>query len=88
MLYNVGVNYDEQYPIYPSDREFPQRWHVIGTPRLKKECLHYISEVCVDMRPLSLRRAMDECLIPDAVTNHDGSVISSSEPQDGRASIL
>jgi len=59
-LYNVVVNHEEQYSIWPVDREIPAGWRTAGKSGLKPECLAYINEVWTDMRPLSLRRQMQE----------------------------
>jgi MbtH protein len=37
----------------------PAGWRVVGKQGPKADCLAYIDEVWTDMRPLSLRRAMD-----------------------------
>ena len=57
---NVVVNDEEQYSIWPVDREIPLGWRAVGKSGLKAECLAYIEEVWTDMRPLSLRRVMAE----------------------------
>jgi MbtH protein len=59
-LYQVVVNDEEQYSLWPAGREIPLGWRSVGESRSKAECLEYISRVWTDMRPLSLRRAMDE----------------------------
>ena len=59
-LYKVVVNAEEQYSIWPADRENPLGWRDAGKTGLKDECLAHIKEVWTDMRPLSLRRAMEE----------------------------
>lgn len=58
-IYRVVVNHEEQYSIWPADRVNPLGWEDAGKSGTKAECLAYISEVWTDMRPLSLRRAMD-----------------------------
>jgi MbtH protein len=58
-VFNVVVNHEEQYSIWPADRESPAGWREAGTSGTKDECLAYISDVWTDMRPLSLRKAMD-----------------------------
>jgi MbtH protein len=58
-IYKVVVNDEEQYSIWFADRETPPGWREVGRQGLKEECLSYIEEVWTDMRPLSLRRAMD-----------------------------
>ena len=59
-VYSVVVNHEEQYSIWPAARELPAGWHSVGKQGLKPECLEYINEVWTDMRPLSLRRQMEE----------------------------
>lgn len=59
-VYKVVVNHEEQYSIWPSDRENPIGWKDVGKNGLKQECLDYIKEVWTDMRPLSLRKKMQE----------------------------
>ena len=57
--YTVVINHEEQYSIWPSDREIPTGWKTVGKTGTKAECLAYIEEVWTDMRPLSLRKRMD-----------------------------
>jgi MbtH protein len=57
--YCVVVNHEEQYSIWPADREKPLGWRGVGKTGPKAECLAYIKEVWTDMRPLSLRKKMD-----------------------------
>ena len=59
-VYNVVVNHEEQYSIWPADRENAPGWTAVGKSGLKAECLAYIKEVWTDMRPLSLRKSMDQ----------------------------
>ena len=57
--YKVVINHEEQYSIWPVDRENPLGWQDSGPSGPKAECLAYIKEVWTDMRPLSLREKMD-----------------------------
>lgn len=57
-IYKVVVNHEEQYSIWPADRENPPGWRDVGKSGTKAECLAYIEEVWTDMRPLSLRKQM------------------------------
>lgn len=57
--YTVVVNHEEQYSIWPAHREVPLGWREVGVRGTKAECLAHIEQVWTDMRPLSLRRAMD-----------------------------
>jgi MbtH protein len=58
--FEVVVNHEEQYSIWPADREPPGGWRKAGKLGKKAECLSFINEVWTDMRPLSLRKKMDE----------------------------
>jgi MbtH protein len=59
-IYKVVLNHEEQYSIWPVDRENAPGWRDAGKSGPKAECLEYIKEVWTDMRPLSLRKAMAE----------------------------
>ncbi len=59
-IYRVVVNHEEQYSIWPAEREIPLGWLDAGKTGIKSECLDYIKEVWTDMRPLSLRKKMEE----------------------------
>ena len=58
--YKVVLNHEEQYSIWPADRENPLGWSDAGKIGTKAQCLAFINEVWTDMRPLSLRRLMEE----------------------------
>ncbi|MET9351218.1 MbtH family protein [Streptomyces termitum] len=57
-LYDVVINGEEQYSIWPRLREVPAGWTATGFSGSKEECVAHVDEVWTDMRPLSLRRAM------------------------------
>lgn len=59
-IYKVVLNHEEQYSIWPIDRENALGWRDAGKSGTKDECLAYIKEVWTDMRPLSLRKKMEE----------------------------
>lgn len=59
-LYHVVINEEEQYSIWPDYRQIPAGWRSVGKTGLKQDCLDYIKEVWTDMRPLSLRRQMEQ----------------------------
>ncbi|HBB30695.1 MAG TPA: MbtH family protein [Cyanobacteria bacterium UBA8803] len=59
-IYKVVVNQEEQYSIWPNYKEIPLGWKDTGKSGHKQECLAYIKEVWTDMRPLSLRKKMEE----------------------------
>jgi len=54
--YRVVVNHEEQYSIWPAERDLPPGWRDTGTTGGKADCLAHIKEVWIDLRPLSLRR--------------------------------
>jgi MbtH protein len=58
--YQVVINHEEQYSIWFADKEIPPGWRPVGKGGPKAECLAYIEEVWTDMRPLSLRKSMQE----------------------------
>jgi MbtH protein len=58
-IYKVVLNHEEQYSIWPANRENARGWRDAGRNGSKEECLAYIKEVWTDMRPLSLRKQMD-----------------------------
>ena len=58
--YVVVVNPEEQYSIWPEGRAVPAGWKDVGTRGAKQDCLAYIGKVWTDMRPLSLRKKMEE----------------------------
>lgn len=59
-IYRVVINHEEQYSIWPVGRELPLGWREAGKSGPQEECLAYIKEVWTDMRPLSLRKKMEE----------------------------
>ena len=59
-IYRVVINHEEQYSIWPADRENALGWNDVGITGTKQEVMDYIKEVWTDMRPLSLRKKMEE----------------------------
>ena len=59
-IYKVVLNHEEQYSTWPADKENALGWTDAGKSGTKAECLAHIKEVWTDMRPLSLRRRMEE----------------------------
>ncbi|MFP4436433.1 MAG: MbtH family protein [Chloroflexaceae bacterium] len=57
--YKVVVNHEEQYSIWPRERENPPGWNDAGKHGTREACLAYIEEVWTDMRPRSLRERTD-----------------------------
>ena len=59
-IYRAVINHEEQYSIWPADRELPLGWEDAGFSGQKDACLAHIQEVWTDMRPLSLRKQMGQ----------------------------
>lgn len=60
IIYKVVLNHEEQYSIWPADKVIPNGWREAGKSGAKSECMAYIEKVWIDMRPLSLRKKMEE----------------------------
>lgn len=58
-VFDVVINDEEQYSIWPTYREIPGGWRAVGFRGSKDECLDHIEKVWTDMRPLSLRKALE-----------------------------
>lgn len=58
-LYEVVINEELQYSMWPAGEQLPAGWKLAGKSGTKQECLDYIKEVWTDMRPLSLRKKLD-----------------------------
>jgi MbtH protein len=56
--FKVLINHEEQYSFWPADLPVPGGWDevLVGS---KQECDDYVNEHWTDMRPKSLRVAMD-----------------------------
>ena len=60
-IYTVVVNHEEQYSIWTERRgAIPRGWKAVGKQGKKQACLDYIEEVWTDMRPLNLRKRLQE----------------------------
>lgn len=56
-IFEVVVNDEEQYSIWPADQAIPAGWRPVGKRDVKASCLAFIDERWTDMRPLSLRQS-------------------------------
>lgn len=57
-IYEVVVNDEEQYSIWPATRPRPAGWHAAGHTGSREACLAHIGEVWTDMRPRSVRASL------------------------------
>jgi MbtH protein len=60
ITWTVVINDEEQYSIWPARREAPAGWREVGVSGSKEACLDHVATAWTDMRPLSLRRWMEE----------------------------
>src|SRR5258708_38548102 len=58
--YQVLVNTEEQYSLWLAGQAIPNGWRQVGPTGQKQVCLDYVKEVWTDMRPLSVRKAMEK----------------------------
>ncbi|GAA0712706.1 MbtH family NRPS accessory protein [Dactylosporangium roseum] len=55
----VLINDEDQYSLFPSELAVPGGWREAGFTGDREACRRYVDEHWTDMRPASLRRAMD-----------------------------
>jgi len=56
--YQVLVNHEEQYSLWPTFKEIPNGWRQVGSIGSKQDCIDYVERVWTDMRPLSVRKQL------------------------------
>jgi MbtH protein len=57
--YLVLINEEAQYSLWPKRLAIPAGWTPTGFEGAKADCVRHVDEVWTDMRPRSLREAMD-----------------------------
>jgi len=60
--YLVLINHEEQYSLWPAFRDIPAGWTATGPRGKRRECLDWIDKNWTDMRPKSLRDAMEKAV--------------------------
>ena len=55
----VLVNDEEQHSLWPTFSDVPHGWRVVFGPEGRAKCLDYVETNWSDMRPRSLREAMN-----------------------------
>jgi MbtH protein len=53
--YQVVVNHEEQYSIWPADDPAPAGWQAAGFAGTRDECLAHVDATWTDITPLSVR---------------------------------
>ena len=56
----VLINHEEQYSLWRADMDIPNGWRQCFGPDSRDSCIAWVDKVWTDMRPLSLRKAMEE----------------------------
>ena len=54
--YKVVINHEEQYSLWPANKEAPKGWKDTVIYGNQAKCQRYIEEVWTDMRPLSIQK--------------------------------
>lgn len=63
----VVKNHEDQYSIWPEGKDLPAGWVADGMRGDKATCLDHINTVWTDMRPRSLREAMERDGLPRGI---------------------
>lgn len=58
-IFQVVVNQEEQFSIFPGGRPLPQGWRPEGMVGYRQECLNYIEQMRLRVGSLWLRRMME-----------------------------
>ncbi|MBV8636247.1 MAG: MbtH family protein [Burkholderiaceae bacterium] len=57
-LYEVVINAEHQYSVWPAHRPVPAGWQATGVRAAREQCLTHIDGVWLDRREFSLRQAL------------------------------
>jgi MbtH protein len=57
--YQVLINDEAQYALWPSFIDVPRGWRIAHPTSSRQSCLDYVNQHWTDMRPRSLVEAMD-----------------------------
>ena len=77
--WKVVISLEDQYSVWPASKAIPLGWRDGGKEGEKEECLSYIKEVWVDMRPRSLRELMDKKQLEASEANISETRVISSQ---------
>lgn len=59
MQWTVLINDEEQYGLFPADKQLPGGWKPAGFTGSEETCMKFVDEHWTDMRPKSLRDALE-----------------------------
>ena len=57
-VHKVLINDEGQYSIWPAGQKAPDGWKEVGPTGTKAECSAYVDANWLNMRPISLQKAM------------------------------
>ncbi|MFE0427263.1 MbtH family protein [Streptomyces sp. NPDC058953] len=57
--FSVLVNDEDQHSLWPTFAPVPEGWRVVFGEESRQSCLDYVEQHWTDMRPRSLREAME-----------------------------
>ena len=57
-IYEVVINIEDQYSIWPADKPIPDGWRAAGKRDTKAACLDFIRANWTDMTPRSVKQQM------------------------------
>lgn len=58
--FHVLRNDEEQYSLWPAHIAVPDGWQAVLSDASRADCVTYVDETWTDLRPRSLREAMDQ----------------------------
>lgn len=61
-LYRILKNDEDQYSLWPSEKNIPNGWKDIGVDGTGDECKKWLDENWTDLRPKSLKEKMSKKL--------------------------
>ena len=58
--FSVVVNDEEQHSLWPAGKAVPRGWRTVHGPASRQDCLAYVETHWTDIRPKSLRAALEQ----------------------------
>ena len=59
-IWKVLISQEDQYSVWPASKVIPSGWRDTGKEGEKEDCLSYIKETWIDMKPRTLRELMNK----------------------------
>ncbi len=51
-IYDVVINSQHQYSLWPEYKTLPNGWQTVGKSGLEPDCLNYLNDIWADLLPL------------------------------------